>query len=92
MTIPMTVVGTPVCTRSAPITLRTRHKHYAQAVSQLIDEAADDFIEDGDEECQDARLHAVDEALRGFATIQVYAGHPPDGTSDCSRLTLIHEE
>lgn len=95
----MTVVGVPNDRFASSYTMRVHADHYASAVGQLLDETAYDLMDDlDDDEAEDplavsdaetaARLAAEDY----FKTVRVYAGHPPAGGDDVSKLRLIHEE
>lgn len=95
----MTVVGEPNARHEIPFVLRTQASHYAQAVQHLLDETAFDLMDDlSDEEAADPRARddaereAYQRACDYYESITVYAGHPPAGSDDVSKLKQIHEE
>lgn len=95
----MTVVGVPYDRHAPTLTLRVHADHYARAVGQLLDETACDLMDDLDDEeaadplaVRDAEVAARREAEDYFKSVHVYAGHPPAGSDDVSKLRLIHDE
>ncbi|UTC28327.1 hypothetical protein GURKE_02960 [Brevundimonas phage vB_BpoS-Gurke] len=95
----MTVVGIPNAAYESTLVIRTQGAHYAQAVQHLLDETAFDLMDDlDDDEANDPQAQAEVErdafhrACDHYKTISVYAGHPPAGSDDVSKLVKIHEE